>query len=180
MVAVPAVALLYAASVPGFHLVLAVAAGWALVAGAVVWTIRGVVHVVDRRRGRAGGNPIWFLVAPLGGLVVAGLLVLEAPFHLRWLLSRPAFEEAVEAVHGDTPGAGSGVRIPGRVGLYHVVGTRIDGRGVFFYERTGRFLDDAGFAHLPDGPASASWSGDLELRALRPLGGDWYGWTASW
>lgn len=173
-------ALLHAASVPSWNLVLAVAAGSVLLAAAAVWAIRGATYALERREGRPPARARWFLVAPVGAVVVVGILAAEAPLQLRWELSRPAFERALAAVADDTTGGRRDAGITGRLGLYHVTASVADGDAVYFVERYGGFLDDVGFAHLPDGPASATADPAFEGIEVRPIGGDWYTWTASW
>jgi hypothetical protein len=48
------------------------------------------------------------------------------------------------------------------------------------YEATGDFLDDAGFAYLPDGPDPELGNGSFEVPQFVHLSGDWYSFTSSW
>jgi len=52
--------------------------------------------------------------------------------------------------------------------------------GAVFYEEHGVFIDDAGFAYLPDGPTDGLSSVGFENPQFHHLGGPWYRWTASW
>lgn len=53
-------------------------------------------------------------------------------------------------------------------------------RGVVFYDSVGAFIDDAGFAYLPDGPSPDMANGSFENPQWFALGNHWYAWTASW
>ncbi len=71
-------------------------------------------------------------------------------------------------------------RHPRSVGRYKITTVEVVGDGVIFYEKTGAFFDDAGFAYLPNGPSSAPANGGFENPQWFALGGHWYAWTASW
>ncbi len=172
-------AILYSWSVPGFHLLVALFAGYALFGAVIVWVLRLVGFVVARRRQRTTGKGKWFALAPLGAAAVSALLWVDAPLRLRWTLSRDAFERVVYQVQR---GDGAAERqVPfGRLGLYEVLSVMKVETGVLFYEKTGNFLDDAGFAYLPSGPSADLENGSFENPQFRSLGGGWYAWTASW
>jgi hypothetical protein len=67
-----------------------------------------------------------------------------------------------------------------RLGLVPITEAYRQGEVVIFYDAHGAFLNDAGFAHLFDGPFPELESGLFEDPSYRHLGGPWYVWTASW
>jgi hypothetical protein len=169
--------LLWAHSFPGVAFFGWVVAMWALTLGALVWGARLLVHGWGRLRRRPAGPARRFLVAPLCGAMVLALLVVDAPLRVRWAMARDDFERAVDRVQ-----AVEGYRSTDdlRIGSYDIVLVRRQGDAIFFYERNGALVDDAGFAYLPDGPSPEFANGDFERPSYRHLGGPWYAWTASW
>ncbi len=83
LLVLPALAVLYAFSFPGIHVVMAVFATYALAAAVVVWILRLVGYLVLRSRGGAIGKERWFTIAPLGAAVVGGLLLVDVPLRSR-------------------------------------------------------------------------------------------------
>lgn len=109
------------------------------------------------------------------------LLGLSVPLRLRWLLSESAFENLVRDLPAtDAPTQAVDLPVPQRLGLYELSHAYRQGNGVIFYESTGDFLDDAGFAYLPTGPFPELESGSFEAPRFHHLGNAWYSWTASW
>jgi len=171
-------ALLYAYSFPGVSFIVLVIAGWVVLGASVVWLVRLVVFFARRNRGRSTGTAKWFLLAPLGALLTGLLVWADAPLRARWELSRGDFERSARAVQrGKFHGAMTDSR---RLGLYTVTDIQPVKTGILFYEATGDFLDDAGFAYLPGGPSADLENGGFEAPQFRSLGGGWYAWTASW
>lgn len=85
---------------------------------AVCWLVWLVTYGVRHRRVARS-----FAVAPLGGLLVYGLVVASAPLHARWALSESAFDDQVARL--TTPRGGTIPRVssvPDRLGLYGVYG----------------------------------------------------------
>jgi hypothetical protein len=181
------VGLLWVGTLPGVPIIPLVGLGWSLVAAAAVWTVKLVVYGVRRRRATAAPAGRWFLLAPVGGVLVVGLLVSGLAFGARWALSRASFDDAVAAVTDPdrTSDAASlavdGYRGSGRLGLYRVLGEpRVIGDAVFFdHPLGGGFFDDAGFAYLPDGPTPAAEAAFEWLRT-EPFDGPWHRWWSSW
>lgn len=178
---VPAVLLLYGFSVPGLAVVTVAVAAVALLVGAVVWAVWLVAYVVGRRRGTAGGSAWWLLVAPLGGLLVVGLVMADVPLRVRWAGSKAAFERAARLAPPPVP-RGEDVLFdaPDRIGSYDVTLAYRIGDAVLFQERNGALFDDAGFAYLPSGPFPELSTGSVEGPRFRPLGDGWFAYTASW
>lgn len=175
----PAIAALYAFSFPGIAFVVAILTTYVVVGAIVVWVLRLAGFLALRARGKASGRLRWFVLAPVGGIVIAVILWADAPLRVRWALSRSAFENA--ATHVADGDSGLKQRVPvGRVGLYRVTYAYKVEAGIIFYEETGSFLDDAGFAFLPGGPTPELANGSFESPEFRSLGGGWYAWTASW
>lgn len=171
-----AAVMLWAFSVPGVSVFVAMTGGAILAAAALLWT---VAAQLSHSAGRTW--PWWLLIAPVMAVVTLALLIIRAPLHVRWELSRGAFE----AVVADLPEATEStkfdrVKVPERVGSYRIITAyRVPG-GVIFYEENGAFFDDAGFAYLPGGPSRSLHNGSFESPAFSPLGDGWYRWTASW
>jgi hypothetical protein len=182
---VSVLALLWARSVPGSALAEGLAAAAALGLVVLVWFGRGVTYLIARRRRRARRGAAGFLVAPAVGALALVLVALDTPLHARWALSRGAFEDVVEAGPASSPDAvgadrWQGIEAPDRIGLYRITSVSRVGEAVIFWEAHGAFIDDAGFAYLPDGPDPALEAGWFESPTFHHLGGPWYTWTASW
>lgn len=181
VIAAAAVAVLYAFSVPGISFFVALLAGWVLILSGVVWTLRGVLFWLARRRHRAVGSATWLLIAPLGGILVIALLWSETPLRVRWALSQNSFAKVVkEAPPGESRRDWRRLEADGRVGLYRVTEAHRVGEAIIFYEANGALFDDAGFAYLPQGPFPELDTGWFESPQFRHLSGPWYAWIASW
>lgn len=99
------------------------------------------------------------------------------PLEVRWQLGKSDFAAALADVRAD-PAEWAEFR-DRRVGTYTIThAKRVDG-GVVFYEKTGSFLDNAGFAYMPPGQTLAG-TDSFERPEWVALGDDWYAWTASW
>lgn len=169
--------LLYAVSVPGISVFAFAFACLCLLALAAVWLIK-----LARIRRTSPRSQWTYLIAPVGGALVLMLVVLDLPFQARWSLSRDSFASEIDSLpaavlsdeDADLPG------FPRRLGLYSITQAyRVHG-GVIFYEATGNFFDDAGFAYLPKGPTPDLETGSFESPEFHHLGGSWYSWNASW
>jgi hypothetical protein len=169
--------MLWAWSYPGGDFFLFAMASLVLGCFALLWILKLLAAV--QRRDRAW---IWFAVAPMCGVAVLALLVADVPLQARWALSRGAFEDVAESAIAPAGGSSSWaeVNVPERIGLYDVVSAVRVPQGVIFWEATGNFMDDAGFAYLPDGPAEVEANGSFESPRFHHLDGPWYTWTASW
>lgn len=173
--------LLISVSVPGVAFFSGLAAAYVLGIGAVVWVVRGLLFVLARRDGRAHGAARWFLVAPLGGLLVVALVLADVPLRARFSLSEAAFDRALELAPAETSlDEQEHFEVPDRIGSYRITDAYRQGDAVIFYERTGSLVDDAGFAYLPSGSFPELENGGFERPSFRHLQGDWYAWTASW
>ncbi len=173
----PTLGLLWSCSVPGFAYFLWLGSAALLAVGAFIWAARSISYLVARRRGRSDGRTSWFLVAPVAGLLVLALILIDVPLRARWAVSRSGFETVVQEAKKDESFSSIGNQ---RVGLYQVLHVYSQGEAVIFYEKTGAFSDDAGFAYLPHGPFSGLENGGFERPEFWHLGGHWYAWTASW
>lgn len=179
LLAVAALPLMWADSVPGSMLEWELL-GWFLwFLFAVTWFVRLVLFVAVRRR-----LSWWFLLAPAMLVVLVSLLVAHVPLKARWAGSHDAFEAALARVPvGSGSMSGS---LDETVGSYRVLGWRqfvasttsasdTSARyGIAFIEEHPRRSswdgrDEAGFAFLPDGP------GDRFMWTT-PLGDGWYAW----
>jgi hypothetical protein len=172
------VIVLWAFSFPGVHFIAVIPCIWIVAIATITWAVRGVTYLVARRHGTASGSAWWFALAPLGAVVLGALLSASVPLRLRWELSKPAFDDAVEEVRSDPEGWSTWTR--GRIGMYTVNVVRVVPQGILFYDDVGSFIDDAGFAYLPEGPSDDMVSGVFENPQWFALGDHWYAWTASW
>ncbi|MGS2615417.1 hypothetical protein ACVCAH_12960 [Micromonospora sp. LZ34] len=171
-----ATVLLWAFSVPGFSVLVALAALPVLAVAALLWTVGAQLsHSAGRTL------PWWLLVAPVMAVVTLALQVTRAPLHLRWELSRGAFESVVADLPEPTAATRfDRVEVPARVGSYRITGAYLVPGGVVLYEENGAFFDGAGFAYLPGGPSPSLHNGSFESPSFSPLGDGWYRWAASW
>ncbi|MDO3686201.1 hypothetical protein [Micromonospora sp. C28ISP2-4] len=176
-VAITAVCLLWAVSVPGFVFLLMLGVVFLLAVAGLGWVVLVGFFVAERRRWS------WrFLTAPVIVVLTAALLVAGAPFQARWAMSRGAFDRVIAAL----PAAGpedaewSPVPVPHRIGAYFITSAYAVPGGVVLYETNGSMLDDAGFAYLPQGPTADLATEEFEAPRFKHLGGPWYSWTASW
>jgi hypothetical protein len=177
VVLVASAVLLWAYSYPGVSLLLlAVAVGvWGL--AVLAWLVWVAMFGIGRRRWSW-----WFVPAPLVGVLVVTLVVVDVPLRARWAMSRAAFEAVVATL----PPAGQAgqewvsVAVPARIGGYRITSAVVAPDAVIFWEATGSGLDDAGFAYLPDGPKPTLENGSFEAPSFKHLDGVWYSWTASW
>ena len=172
-----AAGLLWSLTTVGGGFFLGVGAIGILALCAVAWVFR--VSVLLILTGLSGPRRTWAALAaiPVCGLLVAGLVVTEAPLHLRWAHSRSAFEAAVAELPAD---GSSGGTMPSRLGTYRVLAIERVGTGVYFFEADSGLFDDAGFAYLPDGPDPDAAAGTFERLSVSDLSGNWYTWTSSW
>lgn len=74
----------------------------------------------------------------------------------------------------------AGLDVPSRIGTFEITDGYQVGSNVILMEANGAFLNNAGFAYLPDGPDDRLGNGSFEAATFRSLGGDWYSWVASW
>lgn len=172
------IVVLWAFSFPGVHFIAVIPCIWIVGVAAITWTVRGVTYLVARRKGKAHGSAWWFALAPLGAVALGALLSASVPLRLRWEFSKSAFDKAVEDVRSD-PEVWSAWN-PRRIGMYKVNVVRVVPQGILFYDDVGSFIDDAGFAYLPEGPSDDMASGIFEHPQWFALGDHWYAWTASW
>lgn len=174
---VTALANLWSFSLPGGHFVVWILTFWVVTTATLVWAVRIVSYLVSRRRGSHSGSAWWFAVAPVGSLVLALAIYAGLPLEVRWQLGKSDFAAALADVRAD-PAEWAEFR-DRRVGTYTIThAKRVDG-GVVFYEKTGSFLDNAGFAYMPPGQTLAG-TDSFERPEWVALGDDWYAWTASW
>lgn len=177
----PAVAFLYSVSVPGFDFLIWIVAYCILGAAALIWFLRAGTYLWAVWHHRATGSARWWLVAPVAGALVLALIWTDAPLRVRWALSRGDFQDAVALAPPATdPEGWVTFEVPNRLGSYRIIDANRVGDGVIFYERTGAFSNDAGFAYLPSGPFEELETGWFESPQFRSLGDGWYAWTASW
>jgi hypothetical protein len=153
-----AVGLLWESSSPGTtatrYLLFALLA---LMAG--IWSIWVVVGLVRQRRLRW-----WMAVAPVGGLLVAGLVMTNVPLQLRWAGSESAFTEALASPDFGRAGDENGyLSPPEQVGTFQIIGFSRDATGAQF-EDASSFCGSSGFAYRPDrdpwiigGKAATTW-----------------------
>ncbi|HEY8543720.1 MAG TPA: hypothetical protein VIL36_01685 [Acidimicrobiales bacterium] len=193
VLAVAVLVLLWSVSTPASISNGVLVAALVLLAGQSVWTVRAVGFLTLWWRDRTRPGLVNFLLAPACGLVVLLTVQAEVPLRLRWLASRPAFEDAVAAALDAAGTADSaaaldeigwvtvdGVGEGGWIGLYEIERVRCVGRGgVLFLEATGGGdFGGNGFAYLPEGPDELAPHAAGVDPTIRHLGGPWYAWAA--
>jgi hypothetical protein len=167
---------MWAASWPGVNFGYPGFVGFALTAAlGLIWVTRLLL---------AGWSPwksvrhmVRWAIGPGGLLVLVVALALGLPLRARWALSEGGFDRAVTEIQQHPERASS---FEGRIGSYDITWVVVVDRGVLFYDSKGAFIDDAGFAYLPDGPYPGLENGGFERPRFRHLHGPWYAWTASW
>lgn len=145
---------------------------------ALVWLLLGALWIVllilDIRARRPSPAT---LVVPVLVVVTAAFAVSDSALQMRFDLARPAFQDAVDSMPADD----DYVLHPGLVGTYAITSMERVPGGVILYDWAGNsFVDDAGFAYLPDGPTPELENGSFENPQWHDLGGGWWSWTASW
>lgn len=172
------VGLVWVGSLPGVPLVPLMGLSWLVALGALIWAAKLVSYGLGRRRGSERRAGRWFLVAPVGGLLVVAVLASGLAFDVRWALSRASFDEVVQAV---TDPARTSTAAPERVGLFRVLGEPdVIGDAVFLrHPLGGGVFDDAGFAYLPAGP-TPDVEASFESLRTQQIDGSWYRWWSSW
>lgn len=147
----------------------------------LVWLARSVVYDRSRRKRIASGNPRALLFAPCLVVIAACLVFVNVPLRVRWTVSRPSFQQVVDTAAPAASDEGWH-RIGGlqRLGLYDVTEVYKVRDAVIFYEASGGFIDDTGFACLPSGPFPELENGGFENPRFDHLDGCWYTWSASW
>ena len=88
------VGLLWVGSSPGVPLVPLMWLGLLLAFGALIWAGKLVAYHRRRRKGVARPAGRWFLLAPIGGVLIAAVLASGLAFDVRWALSRASFDDA--------------------------------------------------------------------------------------
>jgi hypothetical protein len=182
-------------SVPGLHVLPFVATGCLLLAVALICAAMLTQFVVDRWRGRRPPVPRYLAVIAAMAVLVLVSWFTPLPVRVRFELSRSAFDDYAEQVLADTDGIGSvdpwdasqdsagyaaaNPPAPSRLGTFGIRSVKVVPEGLIIFDSTGAFLDDAGFAYLPDGRFPAGNS-SFESPDFRSLGGGWYAFTSSW
>lgn len=169
--AIATLVMLWSQSTPGFDI------RWAF-AGLVMWFVLGVIWLVRLILCLVGGGRPrwWLLVAPAMAVAMIVMIVADLPLKARFELSRADFDTAVAALPTDVR-SNTG---PGRIGSYEITSWRRTADGLILNEGNGDFMDDAGFAYLPEGPTPDLANSGFENPQFVALGDGWYAWTASW
>ncbi len=168
--AVAAAYVLYASSEPGTPAFLGLACvvmllGPVAVAVLVIEYVGRIVAVradrerraLDRPVSKQGGRWRW-AVLPLFLALLLSVLHWSWPLRLRFHLSRPSFEQAVERVQAGAASATLG----GRIGLYEVRDIHVYGSGDILFRTGGSpFDDDDGFIYLSDD--TPTWTRQMRL-----------------
>ena len=160
---------------------------WAVIPLAGYWFVRLCVCLWRTRRVAPA-----FLVAPLGGMLLFGLSVANAPVKVVWAVNQGTFDAVVrdlQPLPAPTPSdcesdaCISGVlNVPKRIGMYRVDGAeRVHGGIIFWTDQECGLLDNAGISWFPDGrPEPEKLHGFFESPDFTHLRGPWYSWCASW
>jgi hypothetical protein len=185
------IGLLYSVSVPGFDFFIGLGSLGLLLCAAAAWSVGLLWALVLRARHRPPpALTTWplstYAFAPVAGLVVVALMWSRAPLHVRFALSRSSFDHAVAQLplhpprHGYDEGDWDDLDFEGRIGLYGFREVDQVGDVVIFFEDSGDFFNDAGFAYLPHGPDPRLGNGSFESPDFTHLSGHWYSFTSSW
>jgi hypothetical protein len=192
---VPTVGLLYSVSLPGFDFAIGGLSVLMLAAASAIWLLAlavSVVRVILRARRERSGEPgpkialRRYLFAPIAAAVLVGVVWADAPLRFRFELSRSSFDDAVARLprgrRVDPTDESNWKHLGGRrrIGLFQIMYAERVGEILLFFEETGDFLDDAGFAHLPHGPDPRLGNGYFENPQFTHLTGHWYSFTSSW
>jgi heme/copper-type cytochrome/quinol oxidase subunit 4 len=165
-----ALVLLAARSDPNRDSVATLVAMVVLVVAAITWLVRLAVFLVRTRRGTLSEGRIWFAFAPVVGVVMASLLLPDAPLRTRWALSKDAFDAELERVRSGDEESHPG----GRLGWYDVLFSSKEGNGVIFYTEFHDDEEGAGFVYLPTGLGLHNQNQAFWGPQLMHLGGHWY------
>jgi hypothetical protein len=173
---VAALVLLWFGTAVGGDLVISLIALSALFLLACAWFVRAVAALLSRTASA------WLLVAPVGGVVVAALLFVEAPLHLRWAMSQGEFERVAAEVRETEPG--EYVELDRRLGALDVYGVRTFKNApdaLDFSVESGSFFDSTSIVHLPESdPDDISSSRFEGAERWVDLGDRWYAVVYSW
>ncbi len=173
--ALPLGALLWATSYPGIDLVVFVLAASLVAVLAIVWFVRFVAWFRSCHRRRDGR----WAIAPIMLMAVALAVSLHLPLRARFGLAKEDFDNFARAANAAGPSEDwTLLQPPDRIGSYGIVRAYQAGRNVILFEATGKGLDNAGFAYLPEGPDATLTNVHFEDPHFRSLGGKWYAWTA--
>ena len=178
LLAVPIVALLIGFSGPGVPAITLLAAVPAVFVLGIVWLLRLGVSITEEDR----ASGWWWIVAPMMVVSAAYLIATDVPLKARFGLGRADFDALLTDLepHGSV-NDWAWLDVPGRIGSFEVTSAYQVGERIILYDAGGSgFLDDAGFAYLPDGPDHELSTETFENPTFRSLGGGWYAWIASW
>jgi hypothetical protein len=172
------IGLLWAASAPGGLFSWAFGSLLALLGLACVWFLRTLAALFTRQ------VSWWHLAAPMGGVLVAGLLYVDLPQHARWAVSADAFDSAARDYPARIEAAERGfVNTDRRIGAYSVsqVG-ELDGGGLYFsVENSGLLFSSGSFYYLPDGSTPREHRrGRDDIDRVTDLGDGWFAVVESW
>ncbi len=176
-----AIAICLAASWPGVHFGLMVAAFFLFGISAILWLILAFRTLNQRTKHR-----LFHLgLAPL--LAAASLTVLFSGWatQVRFVADRPSFDASIKSLepvgnlNDQIP-----LDVPERIGTQPVARAAQAGEAVIFHSTDGGLTGHAGYAYLPDGPDQrviATVDKPIEPTAsFQSLGGGWYVFRASW
>lgn len=192
--AVLAAVVLYSLSVPGIDLWWFLAASALLLSASIVVGFLLLQYLVRRARGDRPPFPRYLALMLVLAVSVVGAALADLPLRARFELSRASFDEHVQDVLAAADGVPTDRELfeldaaqqdavaplgSTSIGSFVVSRVRVIPEGVLMYEQHGAFLDDAGFAYLPDGRFPPG-DGSFENPQFRSLGGGWYSFTSSW
>ena len=142
-----------------------------LVVCAVVWVIRLVISI------REGGTPqLWWLLAPVGGVLAMALVLTHAPLHARLSVSDDQLAAVAKSLLAapDPAKAANAEGSLGRVGAYHVRDVHVrDGLVYFTVADFGFLSGPRGVIYVPAGSAPPSDTWDQHVEHFR---GPWFRW----
>jgi hypothetical protein len=147
----------------------------------IILLVRVTRHLSSGRRGRGGGRSRMVAVLPALVALTVVIHAFDLPLALRWKLSEGAFEQAAETARSTPTDEVERRWSRRRVGVYEVDNVFRIGDDVYFREADVGFLENSGFACLPDGLDAARSRYDMPSKGaiypeLSALGGCWYAW----
>ncbi len=168
-----AVVLIINAAWPGDTICIVFPAALAGLALGAIWLSRALFCLATALMGRRDWSSRpdrWqtWLALPVIVALTAGMLWARVPFHLTFLMSRPAMDRwAVSAMQAPV-----GARLPDTwAGLYPACEVERFPGGVRFFVRGTGFIDREGWAYSPNGPPPATHED-----SYMHFAGPWYLW----
>lgn len=145
---------------------------WGGVAVVVLWIIRFVLHMLITKRDRARRRVRRLMSEPAVLLLCFAFVWSGAAFRVRFLLSRPAFDNYAQTAPENLRG---GFTSGARVGLFWLREAEVLPGGIVRIITTDCMFDHCGVVYSPQGEPPR-----IGEDTYGSLGGSWYHWWRSW